>query len=139
MAKDFTVTVDGERGEEFQQIFGTKTVHVKSPFAQMVRNENTDQEEAAYMLDLELLTDEQRQNLIQHFAGKYGATYEAVKSSIEYLGVPTRASETVVTVENPQKWLLDDEPWDKAAATEEVEPMSDLDDPFDEFDGFDEY
>ena len=140
MGKDFTVTVEGERGKEFEGIFGTRTVHVESPLPVMVHLEGKPEAELAYFLDLDLLTNEQRQNLIQHLAGKFGTTYESVDAAVDYYGLPIRANETVVTVENPQKWLLDDEPWDKAAATEEVEPMSDLDDePWDEYDGFDEY
>ena len=139
MSSDFTVTVYGERGAEFEQIFGTRTVHVCSPFPTMAHLEGKVEAESVYMLDLEMLTAEQRSKLINHVAQKFSADPAAVEAAINALGLPIRASDTVVTVSNPQKWLLDDEPWDKALATEEVEPMSDLDDPFDEFDGFDEY
>lgn len=139
MGSDVTVTVYGERGAEFEQIFGTKTVHVCSPFPTMAHLEGKAEAESVYMLDLDMLTDEQRTNLVQHIAQKFSADSLAVEAAINALGLPIRASDTVVTVANPQKWMLDDEPWDKALATEEVEPMSDLDDPFDDFDGFDEY
>lgn len=139
MGSDFTVTVYGERGEEFQQIFGTKTVHVCSPFPTMAHLEGKAEAESVYMLDLAMLTVEQQSKLIAHLANKFNADPAAVEAAVMALGLPIRASDTVVTVSNPQKWLLDDEPWDKALAAEEVDPMSDLDDPFDDFDGFDEY
>jgi hypothetical protein len=140
MASDFTVTVQGERGDEFKSIFGTNVVHVCSPFPTMAHLEGKAEAESVYMLDLEMLTVEQQGKLIVHLANKFSADPAAVEAAVMALGLPIRASDTVVTVSNPQKWLLDDEPWNKADATEEVEPMSDLDDePFDEYDGFDEY
>lgn len=132
MGSDFTVTVYGERGEEFKGLFGSNTVHVRSPFPSMAHLEGNAEAESVYMLDLEMLTDEQRAKLVDHVAQKFNADPKAVEAAINALGLPIRASDTVVTVSNLQKWLLDDEPWDKADATEEVEPL-------DEFDGFDEY
>ena len=138
MPQDFTITVMGERGEEFKAMFGTNTVHVCSPFPTMARLEGREEPESVYMLDLAMLTDDQQANLFIHLARKFSADPKAVEAAVKALGLPILANETVVTVNNPQKWLLDDEPWDKADATEEVEPLSDLDDPFDE-DGFDEF
>lgn len=135
MAKDFTVTVFGERGEEFQQIFGTKTVHVRSPFPQMAHLDGKSEAESVYMLDLEMLTTEQRTKLVEHVANKFSAEPAAVEAAINALGLPIRANETVVTVENPQKWLLDD----AVTPIQEDRMAEAMDEPFDEYDGFDEY
>ena len=81
MAKDFTVTVDGERGEEFQRIFGTKTVHVLSPFPQMAHLEGKAEAESVYMLDLDMLTVEQQGKLILHLSQKFNADPAAGSSS----------------------------------------------------------
>ena len=51
------------------------------------------------------------------------------------LGLPIRANETVVTVGNPQKWLLDD----AVTPIQEDRMAEAMDEPFDEYDGFDEF
>jgi len=139
MAKDFTVTVYGERGEEFEKLFGTRTVNVRSPFPVLANLGGNPVPESVYMLDLELLTNEQRAKLVQHIAEKFSANPSDVSHFLDEEGLPIKASDTVVTVTNPQKWLLDDEPFDKND-THEFDVMSDLDDDeVEEFDGFDEF
>lgn len=134
MGKDFTVTVYGERGAEFKQIFGTDTVHVRSPFPSLAHLGGQAEPESVYMLDMELLTDEQRTKLIAHIAQKFNAETGAVEAALNALGLPIKASDTVVTVTNPQRWLLDDMPDEM----ERLDVMSDMDDDdTQEFDGYD--
>ncbi len=138
MGKDFTVTLFGERGEEYEKVIGTRTINVRSPFPEARRLEGKAESELVYMVDLDLLTDEQRKKLIEHVANKFGADVRAVEAAINALGLPIRASETVVTVDHPQKWLLDDAP--NAEELEKFDIMSDLDDdPNVDDDGFGDY
>ena len=138
MGQDFTVTVYGERGEEFDKVFGTRTVHVRSPFPSLTRLGSNLEPESVYMLDMELLTEEQRTKMIEHIAQKFDAQLEVVAASLAALGLPIKASDTMVMVTNPQKWLMDVMPG--AEELEELDIMSDMDDDeVEDFASYDDY
>ena len=105
MGKDFTVTVcEPERRAEFEAIFGTATVHVKSPFP--VRANLPGRPDCLiYELDLELITREQRARLVAFLAEKFGISVEEVDALLEVHGVPILAEDCVVGVANPQRWV----------------------------------
>ena len=104
MAKDFRVTVTGARGDEFRKIFGTDTVAVKS-FIPSIADLPGLGERAVYLLDTDLLTDAQREALVEHIAEKFGAAREAVDEHLRARGLPILAEDCIVTIDNPLRWI----------------------------------
>jgi len=109
MASEFTVTLTAadqpERVVEWQTVYGTLTVPVKSPFPVTVEVPEKGKQ-PAYLLDLAALTDEQRTALILHVAGKFAAPPEEVAEYLAAAGVlPLLATGLTVTILHPQKWI----------------------------------
>jgi len=101
-------------------VFGRATVPVISPVPFMATLDG--EEKMAFMLDIQRLTAEQHDRLVQHLARKFGDTEIAVAAALTEVGLPIRADEVIVTVRQPM--LFD----------------NDLPEPFglyDDFDGFD--
>lgn len=105
MAKDFTVTVtDPARAAEWEAVLGTARLHVRSPIPSRANLPGKPGAEI-YLLDLELLTPEQRQRLVAHLAERFGLPVEFVEKNLDVQGVPILAEHCVVAISNPQKWL----------------------------------
>lgn len=105
MAKDFTATVHNpERAAEFAAVFGSTTVCIKSPLPIPVSVPGHPAT-LAYELDLQQLTADQRQRLIDHIAAKFGRDAEEVAADIDTVGVPILAEHVTIAVHNPQKWF----------------------------------
>jgi hypothetical protein len=105
MGEDFTVSVcNPERKAIWEAILGTATVHVKSPIpsrANLPGHPNT----LSYELDLDFLTEEQRQRLIAYVAARFGFSESEVAANLDSEGMPILASDCVVSVKHPQKWF----------------------------------
>ena len=84
-----TITIHGARGEEWEHVLGTRTLPVKYPHA-----ENCDLEGAGvtpcFLLDVEALTEEQQERVIDHLARKFHAPIADVASDVHSVGVPIR-------------------------------------------------
>ncbi len=132
MGKDFTVTVYGERGEEFERVFGSNTVHVLLPYPSTVKLDGVDEPQAVYFLDADLLTPDQHAKLVTHLAQKFATSERDVEQYLSHEGLPIRAADSVVSIQQPQKWLLDDD-----RATEKIETAL-FDEPLDD-DGYPDY
>lgn len=125
MSTDFRVIVMGERAVDFEAVFGSATVCVQSPTAQLADIEG--EMKRVYLLDLDTLTDEQKDRLVQHLARKSGCSESIVSAGLEAVGLPIVAEETILTIEKLLRWLdLSDEP----------EPFGLFDDVDDEHDGY---
>ena len=105
MAEDFTVTIcDPHRRAVFESVFGTATVHPVSPFpAQADLPGHPD--EPVYMLDLELITPEQRERLVSYLAEGFGVPAEEVDVLLDDHGVPIPADDCVVGMATPLQWI----------------------------------
>lgn len=105
MSADFQLTVHGERAADFQRIFGSATVSVESavPLSLNVGGE----ERLAYLLDLDELTEEQNNNLVQHLMAKYDATWDQVLDQIENNGMPILAEDTTMHIQRAM-WFAND-------------------------------
>jgi hypothetical protein len=105
MGKDFTATITNpERAAEWEAILGTTTIHIKSPIptpASLPGHPET----LIYELDLNLITSEQRQRLIQYLASKFAIPPYIVEYELPIHGVPILADDCTVSVANPQKWF----------------------------------
>lgn len=127
MAKDFLVTITGDRAAEWQQVFGTTTVNVQTPLPQWADLPGKGRAKI-FLLDLGLITPEQRQRLIEHISQKWNIPPDQVEADIEAQGVPILDEDCYVTVLNPHKWFSSDD----------VEENDDDDYDDDDSDGYDQ-
>jgi hypothetical protein len=106
MAKDFTATISGnsERAEVWRQILGTETVNIKSPFPS-VANLPGKPTAKVYELDINLLSDEQRERLVNHISSQFNLSIADVSRDLNEMGCPLLAEDLTITVHNPQKWF----------------------------------
>lgn len=106
MPKDFTATISPEspRHADWLKVYGTDTVYLQSPFAFTAEVEGLG-EQSVYMLDLALLTDEQRQRQIDHIAEKFNLDPAVVEAELDEHGVPILGQDVYITIHNPQKWF----------------------------------
>lgn len=105
MGKDFTVKIhNDDRAKEWLDVLGTTTVYVESPFPIRMYLPGHDDAEA-YMLDLDLITAEQRERLTEHIATKFDIPIDEVRAELDTEGVPILADDCTLTVTNPQNWF----------------------------------
>lgn len=106
MASDFVVQISDSspRAVEWRQVLGTTELAVHSPLPAWVNLPGRGRQQA-YMLDLALLTSEQRGALIDHLALKFGIPRGEVATEIDAAGVPILAEDVSVAVHRPQRWL----------------------------------
>ncbi|HLE29864.1 MAG TPA: hypothetical protein VI793_17190 [Anaerolineales bacterium] len=106
MAKDFTITISPQspRADDFQKVFGTTTVCVKSPFPEWGNLPGLGRS-LVYLLDIETLTAEQLRKMIEHIANKFGLDFAEVAAELNQHGMPILAEECTTTIYNPHKWL----------------------------------
>jgi len=105
MDKGFTITVtDPERKAEWEGIFGTATVRVKSPFPTLAdllgRSDSM-----IFELDLEAITPEQREKLVAHIAERFSIPVAEVEALLDDHGVPILAEHCVVSGIDPRQLL----------------------------------
>jgi hypothetical protein len=105
MGGDFTVTVlEPDRAAEFEAIFGTTTVGVKSPFP--VKADLPGHPDSwVYELDLGLITANQRARLVAHLAGEFDVPAEEVEATLDEQGVPIRVVDCAVGMANLLRWM----------------------------------
>ena len=103
--KDFKVTItDPERAAEWLVILGTTTVCVESPFPILANLPGHPRAEI-YLLDLDLLTVEQRERLISHLCRKFGVPAGEAETEIARAGIPILAEHCILIIDNPIRWL----------------------------------
>jgi hypothetical protein len=105
MSKDFTATITNpRRAADWRAILGTTTVHIKSPIPKRGNFPGVG-EASFYELDLELLTNDQRERLIAHTAERFNVPPEEVAIGLDEHGMPILAKDCSIGVRNPQKWF----------------------------------
>lgn len=107
MGKDFKVKVfdNTERAKDFMKVFGRTEVCVSSPLPVYVGVPGFDEPQAAYLLDLKEITADERARLVTHISERFGLDAGEVGALVNLRGVPILASECVLTIENPWKWI----------------------------------
>lgn len=106
MSKDVTVTVHGERGEMFQQVFGTNTVCVESAIGELANLPGLG-ERHVYKLDLKEITPEQRAKLVSNLAGRFNLPESEVAALMEVHGVPILTDDcTLIVTGDTGRWLM---------------------------------
>lgn len=105
MGKDFEVTInDEERKKNFIEIFGTNSVKVKSPIPKTIIRPNGE-EALAYFLDLDLITEEEREKLINNIVKRFNQPIEFVRENLDKMGVPILKEHCSLWIEKPQRWF----------------------------------
>jgi hypothetical protein len=85
-------------------VFGTDTVHLRSPFPREA-NLPGNEVKLIYELDIDLLTTDQRQALAAHLSVKFGYTEGFVNENLDAMGCPILADDVSVSLDNPMKWI----------------------------------
>lgn len=105
MGKDFEVMIiDSERKKNFIEIFGTNIVKIESPIPKKIIRPNGE-EALAYFLDLNLITDEERERLINNIVKRFDQSIEFVREHLDEMGVPILKEGCSLWIENPQRWF----------------------------------
>lgn len=106
MGKDFEITIrnNTEKAKEFMEVLGTLTVNVKSPIPEYISTPHHEKV-LAYFLDLDLITKEQRDNLIKYLSEKFNQSIDFVKENLDKFGVPILQNDCSLFIKNPQRWF----------------------------------
>lgn len=105
MGKDFEVTVnDEERKKNFIEVFGTNSIKIRSPIPErIIKPDGTIA--LAYFLDLELITEEQREKLILNLSKRFNEPLDFVRTNLDAIGVPILKEHCSLWIHNPQRWF----------------------------------
>ena len=103
---DFRVNIyeKSKRGKEIRKVFGTTTLNIKSPIPEWIILPNKEKA-LAYYLDLDLITDRQREKLISHLSSQFNQPIEFVRDNLDKIGVPILKKDCLLIIKNPQKWF----------------------------------
>jgi hypothetical protein len=103
--KDFTVAITNpERAADWQAILGRTTVAVMSPIATRA-NLPGHPDALIYMLDLDVLTAEEIDRLVEHLAKRFNIPVVDIGINLYKTGVPILADDCIIIVANPQRWF----------------------------------
>lgn len=106
MAKDFKIIIeDPERQQEFMDVFGRKELCIRSPLPQWVMLPGFNEMQEVYWLDMGELSTYEKQTLVSHLARKFEANPDDVRRALDEVGLPIRADECFVVVNNPMRWI----------------------------------
>lgn len=107
MAQDFRVTLDttSRRAAAFQRVFGRLEVCVQSPIPLLAILPGFDAPQAVFLLDLSLITPDERGRLVEWLAERFGLPAEEINSRLEMEGLPILASECSLIIDHPQRWI----------------------------------
>lgn len=107
MGKDFVVRIreNTERAETFMKVFGRLEVNVQSPVPFWANLPGYDEPQLVYLLDLKLITADERRRVIDYVTDKFSIPREVVEADLDTHGMPIRDEDCVLIVHNPQRWL----------------------------------
>ena len=106
-----TVTVhEPTRAAEYQRIFGSATVPVKSFFPTLANLPGFKRPLEVYLLDLDKITTDQRGRLASHIAERFGLNSTEVNRDLDRHGVPIRAEHCSAASSDPALFftMIDD-------------------------------
>ena len=100
---DFTVTIHGPRGEEWERICGRRTFPVILP-AIMASLPGVGPK-CVYLLDLKALPPDDLNKIVEHLAAKFSLKPEEAADEIEKAGIPILDEDVSLMIRNPQRWI----------------------------------
>ena len=95
--------LSGSRGDQWKAVLGTNILPILSPALTQCSLDPSDRNGACFMLDVQALTDGQRQALTGFLAGKFAASYDQVQNDLSFIGVPIRDGADV-RISTPADW-----------------------------------
>src|SRR5512135_2486606 len=101
---DFTVTVGGSRGDEWERICGTRTFPVRSPIPVLADLPGKPKSEV-FLLDLASIEKPVRERIVAHLSQKFGLPPAEAEAEVNSKGIPILAEECCTTIRNPQRWF----------------------------------
>lgn len=104
MSRDFRLIVHGDRADTFRSVFGTDTVCVTSPVPTWVELPGKGRS-LVHFLDLDCLTPEQWERLVEHTASTWGYSRQEAEEGLRKEGMPLLADDVTIAVHNPRRWL----------------------------------
>jgi hypothetical protein len=103
MTTQFTATIhDPERAAEWKAMLGTTTVPIKSNNPTMAALPGHNKTQMVYMIDLNRITPEQLERIVQRIAIKFEYTIKWVKELLHHHGIPILAKDITVTIYRQQ-------------------------------------
>jgi hypothetical protein len=78
---------------------------VKSIIPEVAVLSGFDEPQLVYYVDLDFLTSHQQASLIRHLARKFSLPLEQVKRNLEEEEIPIPATDCMLMINNPHKWL----------------------------------
>jgi hypothetical protein len=102
--KDFTVTIGGSRGDEWERICGTRTFPVKSPIP-VLANLPGKSEVRVFLVDLDEVEPDILARIKTGLARKFGLSPAEAETEIKEKGIPILDEEVSVMIDHPQKWF----------------------------------
>ena len=85
-------------------MFGTNTVKVESPIPKWIQKPDGSKA-LAYLLDLDLITKEEREMLIKHNSEKFNQAIDFVREDLDKIGLPILKEHSSLIIHNPQRWI----------------------------------
>lgn len=104
MRPPLEVTINGERGDEWERICGTRRFPVTTwePLkADLPGKPNAD----IYILNLLLMESETLDKVTAHLAQKFGLSPQEANLEIVQKGIPILAENVTVVLNDPQRWV----------------------------------
>lgn len=98
------MTVNGPRGDEFEQVCGCRTFPVRSPIPGLA---DLPGKPAApvYLLDLDEVEPNTIAKIINHLMLKFNVPPDEVQREIAENGIPILAEDCTVAILHPQRWF----------------------------------
>jgi len=90
-----TINESSPRAADWQKVFGSLEVQIKSPASHLVNI--LDEPKEAYFLDLDSLTEKQMTRLVSHIAWKFHVLQSVVERDLKERGCPILAEDVIVS------------------------------------------
>ncbi len=104
--RDFWLHVHGPRAADFQRVYGTTIIAVKSPAPHLAELPGFDELQPVYLLDLEWVKEQGRyHDLVAFIAERFGMDENAVEAGLQEEGMPILEADTTLRIDHPQRWL----------------------------------
>ena len=87
----WAIASDPERAAEWVAMFGENCVPIKSPVPTVVLFPESKRTEAVYALDMDRLSDEQKENVVAHIVAKWNEQPNYVRQVLAREGLPVEA------------------------------------------------
>lgn len=108
--RDFWLHVHGPRAEDFERVFGTTVVAIRSPVPHLAHLPRSDSPQPVYLLDLDWVDElGRREQLVAFIAERFAQDPADVARGLAEEGMPLLAGDATLRIEHFQRWLDDED------------------------------